>query len=477
MAFARFLAHRSIATGKTPPSAYLDFSNCQLVDYLDFVDSQIQSVIETKIQDALVSTAAEYTRRSVSLPKVKGKAMCVIGMRRAGKTTFLHQCRADLRAEGVAAEQLIYFNFEDERLAGLVAANLSLITDAHARMHPPAAAKQTTWFFDEIQLIPGWESFTRRLLDEGRCSIFISGSSAKLLSREIATSMRGRGWEVVIYPFSFEEFLTHHQRVVPAPPDRLTRRQATSLDHAFALYLMGGGFPEAQGMNLVERLELVSDYVDVVLLRDVIERHGITNIVALRQLLRRLMGSPAGLFSVQKFFADMKSQHIAVSRETIHTMLAALEDTFLLHTVAVATDSEKRRNVNPRKAYPVDPALIHAFDRSGRANTGHALESAVLIELMRRKHEVAYVRTSSGYEVDFLARSRTHRELLIQVCVSLDDPAVLTREVRAIQEAMTEHPRAKPLLLTLQSRLPQPSVPPPIQILPAWQWMLTPDEA
>ncbi len=439
------------------------------------MDSQIQAVIETKIQEALEPSPSGLTRRDVAMPSIKGKAMCVIGMRRAGKTTFLHQCRADLRNKGTAAEQLVYFNFEDERLEGLSAAKLSLITDAHARMHPKAAAKHTTWFFDEIQLIPGWESFTRRLMDEGKCSIFISGSSAKMLSREIATSMRGRGWEIVIYPFSFAEFLTHHEHDVPAKPDQLTRRQATALDHAFARYLMEGGFPEAQGMKVSERLELVSDYVDVVLLRDVIERHGVTNIVALRQLLRRLLSSPAGLFSVQKFFADMQSQHIAVSRETIHTMLAALEDTFLLHTVAVATDSEKRRNVNPRKAYPVDSALIHAFDRSGRPNTGHALESAVLIELKRRKYEVAYVRTVSGYEVDFLARSRTHDELLIQVCASLDDAATLAREVRAMQEAVTEHPRAKPLLLTLESRLPYPSVPAPIQIMPAWQWMLMPE--
>jgi len=439
------------------------------------MDSQIQAVIETKIQEALDLSAPVFTRREIPLPAIKGKAMCVIGMRRAGKTTFLHQCRADLVAQGTATEQLIYFNFEDERLEGLSAGKLSLITDSHARMHPQAAAKQTTWFFDEIQLIPGWESFTRRLMDEGKCSIFVSGSSAKMLSREIATSMRGRGWEIVVYPFSFSEFLRHHEHDMPAKPDRLTRRQATALDHAFARYLMEGGFPEAQGLNGSERLELVSDYVDVVLLRDVIERHGITNFVALRQLLRRLLSSPAGLFSVQKFFASMQSQHIAVSRETIHTMLAALEDTFLLHTIAVATDSEKRRNVNPRKAYPVDPVLIHAFDRSGRLNTGNALESAVLIELKRRKYEVAYVRTCSGYEVDFLARSRTHVELLIQVCASLDDPATLTREVRAMQEAMIEHPRAKPLLLTMESRLPYPSVPTPMQIMPAWQWMLLPE--
>lgn len=439
------------------------------------MNDQLQAVIRNKILEVVETPLPGFTRRSIVPPAIRDKAMCVIGMRRAGKTTFLHQCRADLLRKGLEAEQLIYFNFEDERLQGLTAAKLSLITDAHARAFPDSA-KRPTWFFDEIQIIPGWESFIRRLLDEGQCAVFISGSSAKMLSREIATSMRGRGWEIVVYPFSFAEFLRHHRREVPDRLDRLTRRQATTLDHHFAGYLNAGGFPEAQDMNPIERLELVSGYVDVVLLRDVIERHGVANVVALRQLVRRLLGSPAGLFSVQKFWADMKSQQIAVARETVHTMLAALEDTFLLKTVGVATDSEKRRNVNPHKAYPIDTALIHTFDRSGRPNTGHSLESVVLVELLRRKYEVAYVRTASGYEVDFLARSRDSRQWLIQICASLDDPATLAREVRAMQEAMAEHPQAHPLLLVLESRLPQPSVPAPIQIMPAWQWMLTPDE-
>ena len=217
--------------------------------------------------------------------------------------------------------------------------------------------------------------------------------------------------------------------------------------------------------------------MDVVLLRDVIERHGIVNVVALRQLVRRLLGSPAGLFSVQKFFADLKSQHVPASRDTIHAMLDHLEDAFLLQTVPVATDSEKRRNVNPRKCYPMDPALIHAFDRSGRPNTGHALESVVFVELLRRKCEIGYVKTASGYEVDFLARNPANRAELIQVCASVDDPATLAREVRALQEAMTEHPRATALILTRESRLPFPALPKGIRILPAWQWIMEEREA
>ncbi len=438
------------------------------------VDGQLEAIIRDKILESVAAPLPEFTRRSIPLPGLPNKARCVIGMRRTGKTTFLHQCRSDFLRSGARREELVYFNFEDERLWGLTADQLSLIVEAHARAFPDAAL-HPRWFFDEIQRIPGWESFVRRILDEGRSEVFLSGSSAKMLSREIASAMRGRGWEIVVYPFSFAEFLAHHRREISSHLDRLTRRQSTALDHHFAEYLVTGGFPEGQAASAPERFELVAGYVDVVLLRDVIERHGITQVVALRHLVRRLLGNPAGLFSVQKFWADLKSQHIPVSRETLHEMLAALEDAFLLHTVAIATDSEKRRHVNPRKVYPADPTLIRVFDRSGRSQTGHALESLVLVELLRRRYEVAYVRTQSGGEVDFLARNREGRSWLIQVCADLADPDTLTREVRAMQDALMEHPRATPLLLVLESRLLQPEVPKPIRVRSVWEWMLAPD--
>lgn len=150
-----------------------------------------------------------------------------------------------------------------------------------------------------------------------------------------------------------------------------------------------------------------------------------------------------------------------------------MEDAFLLHTIPVATDSEKRRQVNPRKAYPADPALIPVFDRSGKANTGHALETTVFIELQRQRAEVAYVKTASGFEVDFLARHADGSEYLIQVCTSVDDPETLAREVRALQDAASEHPLARQLILTAESRTPFPTIPAHLQILAAWQWMLS----
>jgi len=152
-----------------------------------------------------------------------------------------------------------------------------------------------------------------------------------------------------------------------------------------------------------------------------------------------------------------------------------LEDAFLLQAVPVATDSEKRRQVNPRKVYPADTGLIPVFDRSGKANTGHALETSVFIELQRRGAGIAYVKTPGGFEVDFLARYRDGKEDLIQVCANPDDPETLAREVRGFEDAAAAYPRAGQLLLTLESRLPFPAVPDPIRILPAWQWMLGKD--
>lgn len=203
-----------------------------------------------------------------------------------------------------------------------------------------------------------------------------------------------------------------------------------------------------------------------------IERHEVANVTALRWMVRRLLGSPAGQFSVTKFASELKSQGIAAGRETLYELLEHLQDSFLLQAIPIATDSEKRRQVNPRKAYPVDPGLIPVFDRSTRANTGHALEVAVFNELQRRGAEVTYVKTPHDFEVDFLARHAAGGESLIQVSASVDQPETLDREVRALQDAAPRYPQAEQLLLTRESRLPFPEVPSPIRILPAWQWML-----
>lgn len=193
--------------------------------------------------------------------------------------------------------------------------------------------------------------------------------------------------------------------------------------------------------------------------------------------MRHLLANAAGAFSVEKFHRTLKSQGIAVSRDTLHHLLAYLEDCFLVRTVWMEADSGRQRMVNPRKIYPVDAGLIPLFDRSGRANLGHALETAVLIELERRRCEVTYVRTPEGYEVDFLARAPDGIEHLIQVCADASDPETAEREIRALREAGRRRRKARRWLLTLtRDRLP-PAPPADIACQTAYQWMLAGEAA
>lgn len=438
------------------------------------MESKFRSVIRQKIIDAVAAPLPALTRRDVWLPAVKGKATAVIGMRRAGKTSLLWQILADRHAAGTDRAGLLYFSFEDERLAGMQVADLDLLVEEFYRLNPDwRDSRRACFFLDEIQLIPGWELFARRILDSENIELFLSGSSARMLSREVATSMRGRAMEAVVTPFSFREALRHAGREPLSPVDQLTKAQRSQLDKALWDYLECGGFPEAQGLDLRNRTDLLRTYVDVVLLRDVVERHNLSQPQVLRWLVQQLLGNAAGAFSINKFHGDLQSRGVAIGKDTLHSLLAHLEDAFLLSSAAIATDSVRRRQVNPRKVYPVDTSLGQLFDRSGKANTGHALETVVWHELQRRGGDAAYVRTEAGLEVDFYARSPAGEESLIQVCASLDSPATLDREVRALQDAAPAWPRAGLHLVALDAPATL-QLPLGIQLHRATDWLLNP---
>ncbi len=328
-----------------------------------------------------------------------------------------------------------------------------------------------TLCLDEIHVVPGWEKFARRVMDTEKVALFLSGSSAKLLSREVATSLRGRGVEVLVHPFSFREALRHAGQEPDQPWERLSSAERSQVEYALRNYLSAGGFPEAQGLEARDRAELLRGYVDVVVLRDVIDRHTVTNPQALRWLQRQLLQNPGGGFSVQKFYQDLRSQGLPVGKDTLHEYLSHLEDSFLVRTVWLWARSARRRMVNPRKAYPVDPGLIPPDPRTGETQWGHALETAVLVELERRGYETHYLRSKEGWEVDFFATSAGGDPLLLQVCASAAAPDVLEREVRALVTARTNHPRTRALLITLDLVPPQ-EMPKGVDWLPASRWLL-----
>ncbi len=438
------------------------------------IPTELKQVLTTKLADSLTGPLPEGTpRRVFGAVGLTGKATAVVGMRRVGKTTFSHQLRRERLERGMPREVLPYLNFEDERLADLSGSQLGFLVEEYHRRHPELSERTTvTWCFDEIQVVPGWERFVRRLLDMSGSEVIVTGSSAALLSREVATALRGRAWEVPLYPFSFAEALRHQGRDTPTDPGFLAPLERARTERAFADWLVAGGFPEAQGLGVASRYQLLRDYVDVAMLRDVVERHKVSNVTGLRWLVRHLLGNAAATFSVEKFYAGLKSQGIAISKDTIHQLLTHLEDCFLVRIVWMEATSERQRMVNPRKAYPVDPGLISVFDRSGRSNTGHALETAVLIELERRRCGVTYVRTPSGYEVDFLARDAEGNEELVQVCADASDPDTAGRELRALREAGEQHPRAKKRLITLTQDGAPAEIADDVLVQPAYEWML-----
>lgn len=402
-----------------------------------------------------------------------GKVGAVVGVRRAGKTTFLHQLRSARLRDGVSQHLLPFISFEDERLADLDARDLWFLLDEHRRLLP-ASSRDTrvTWHLDEIQLVRGWERFVRHLLETEGDDVVVAGTSADLLSREIPTALRGRGWRILVHPFSFEEVLRHRGSAVPSDRSSLSARARGRIERAYIDWLRKGGFPEAQGLEAPSRRQLLQDYVDVALFRDVVERHNVWNVTCLRWLVRQLLGHAGSSFSVEKFYRSLKSQGIAISKDSVHQLLGYVEECFLVRVIWMESASERQRMVNPRKAYPVDTGLIPIFDRTGRANLGHALETAVLVELERRGCEITYVRTSEGFEVDFLARGLSGEVDLIQVCADLSDPATAEREIRALQAAGIAIPEAGKHLLTLTADGFPQEVPTGVSVQTAWEWSL-----
>jgi predicted AAA+ superfamily ATPase len=364
-------------------------------------------------------------------------------------------------------------SLEDERLVGMTAEDLGWLVEEHRRVVPAVREQgRRTIYLDEVQVVAGWEAVVRRLLDAHDTQVFVSGSSAKLLSSEVHTSLRGRSMEVLVHPFSFREALRHSGREPIREWARLTPDEKADVDAALRRYLEVGGFPEAQGVDVRDRMPLLKGYVDLMVLRDVIERHRVTNVEALRRLQRHLMANPGGPFSVSKFHRDLKSQALAVGEETLYHLLSHLEDAFLVRLVSIYTTSERQRMRNPRKIYPVDPGLIPVYERAGRENLGRSLETAVLLELERRGHYIGWVRVGDDLEVDFYAESQVAEPLLIQVSLDTASEATWGREIPSLEAAAEAYPEARPLLVTLDPTPPSRSLPAGLDWYSASRWLL-----
>ena len=432
----------------------------------------METILGQLIADFQERTLPSLTRRHIQLPWLHGKIDTVIGMRRTGKTWFLFQVISDLLAKETPKQSILYLNLEDERLHPMTVSDLHLIPDIYFRRYPEARDGLSIFLFDEVQNIPGWEQFVRRLLDTEKIHICLTGSSAKLLSREIATSLRGRSIATEIFPFSFAEYLEHNG-INTETGRRPGSGKRSLLENRLNAYLLDGGFPEVQNIAAEHRIRILQDYLNVVILRDLVERYRISSIVPLRYMIRHLMNAPASLFSVNKFYNDLKSQGIPCGKNTLHEYLDYLSDAYLFFQVYIHSRSERARMVNPRKIYVIDTGLINACSRNVRPEWGHLLENFVFMELRKLYNTIEYYKTKSGREVDFFVTDMHGRELLIQAAAKMETPATRLHELKAIMEAMKESGLRKATIVTLNHEEHLKTEAGHIQILPAWLWALS----
>lgn len=436
-------------------------------------DPLSRDVLRVKLAESILQPPAALTRREIRLPGIPGKTLAIIGVRRGGKTSFLQQQRADRISEGRPPESQLLIGLEDERLVGVTATDLGWMIAEHERQFPSIRRNRLlTVYLDEVQLVAGWETLVHRLAETREVELFVSGSSARLLSREVATASRGRLLEVLVHPFGFRETLRHAGQEPGTSWPQISPADRAALERALRDYLEVGGFPEAQGAEVRDRARLLSGYVDTMVLRDVVERHNVTNVTALRALQRHLLANPGGSFTIQKFYNSLRSHGVQVGKDTLHAYLDHLQDAFLVRILDMHSASERQRMVNPRKAYPIDPGLIALYDRPGREHRGRALETAVLLELERREYSVTWLRVGDDLEVDFFATRPGDPSLLVQVSMDTAEDATWEREVRALEGAAREHPDAEALLITQDPTPPLRALPDPLRWMAATDWLL-----
>lgn len=408
-------------------------------------------------------------RRGLEIGIVPGKATICIGVRRCGKSTYMSQIMQDLLNHGVSRDNILHIDFFDNRLHNMHLNDLELILEAYYLLYPEKKNSEKVYcFFDEIQNIEGWELFINRLLRAEECEVYITGSSAKMLSKEIATQMRGRSLSWELFPFSLNEYLNLH-KIEIAP---LNTKQRLLITKCFEQYFITGGFPEVASLDRNFRIKIHQEYFNMILFRDLIERHDIKHPRAVIDLAQYLMRNVACKHSLNSMYGYLKSQHHSVARDTIAQYLDWFEDAYFLFQIYIYDSSLKRANANDKKIYCIDHAMVNSVVSGILVNSGHLLENLIYVALRRLTEKIFYYRTNSGKEVDFVIAINVKERQLIQVCESMDEPKTRQREVNALKEAMQELDLPTGTIVTMSEENKIAVSNGTIYIVPAWKFLL-----
>jgi hypothetical protein len=365
--------------------------------------------------------------RELSVPTTSGKIVTLCGVRRCGKTYILYQTISELLASGVDKKRVVYINFEDERL-DLSSDELDLVLQAYRELYELDLG-DCFLFFDEIQNISGWEQFVRRIYDTLTKNIFITGSNAKLLSAEIATSLRGRNISYEVYPLSFSEYLLF----LDFSPDIYNPNDKAKLKNIFLEFMKNGGFPETLGMSADIRANTLQGYFDVMIYRDIIERYEEKNSALLKYFIKRVLSTFTKAISINKIYNELKSSGYKVGKNTLYQYFDYIETIYLGFTLRRYDPSMLKSELSEKKSYLIDNGLLLSVSFAFSDDYGKLLENTVFLELKRSGKDIFYYEDKK--ECDFLVFDRDKAIEAIQVCYDMSDKDTREREIAGLLEA------------------------------------------
>ena len=399
------------------------------------MNEELKSIVTEQIIDNQQIDFASASPRSLELKTLNGVISIVMGVRRCGKSTLMETIMASLVAKGVSRENIVWLNFSDDRFLPLHQGGWDTIHSVYYSMYPEKRKSEKVYFFfDEIQTYANWELFVERLRREENCEIYITGSSARMLSKEIGTALRGRTLSWELFPFSFDEYLV---RCNP-PRNKKSSNYRLFMQNAWERYKEEGGFPAVFGIDAPLRRQLHQEYFNALLLRDVIERYDVRYPQVLRHLANRVINGIGTMFSVRKVHDEVKSLGYSLGRDTITQFLQWMEDAYFIFAVPAYSASVARQAREFRKIYCVDHSMAASLGTRILKNRGQMLENIVFCALRRHTQDIYYYRTRESYEVDFIAILPDGEKVLVQVCDDMSNQETRTRELRALTTAMAE---------------------------------------
>lgn len=375
----------------------------------------------------------------------------ISGVRRCGKSTLLQE----IRSKNI--EKDYFFNFDDERLVNFKVEDFQLLYEVFIGLF----GKQSTFYFDEIQNVVGWERFVRRLHDY-KNKVYITGSNASMLSRELGTHLTGRFYQQELFPFSFSEFLEYTGNTKPNS-SLLSTEQKVQLHREFLSFFNKGGFP---GYLQSGNTQYLKSLYESIIYRDVMVRNGLTNEKEILELVHFVASNTSKLFSYNSL-----TKVIGVKNATtVKNYLSFLENTYLLFLVNKYDYSVKKQIQNPKKIYFIDLGLVRELGFHHSEDNGRLLENFVFIELKRRGKEVYY--HSLKHECDFVIKEKNRITEAIQVCWSVFNQTTREREVDGLVEALISYNLKEGLILTDDEEDEFTVSNLKIAVKPTWKWLL-----